>query len=104
MKIIVLFNLKPGVSAEDYEAWAKSRDIPVVNSLTSVDAFRIFRFTGLLGSDTPPPFQYTEIIDVNNGEVFFKEIGTDPIQALAAEFQQWADNPLFLQTSEIIPN
>ena len=101
MKIIVLFNLKPGVKVEDYEAWARSRDIPVVNSLTSIDDFRIFQFTGLLGSDAKPPFQYVELIDVNNADAFFQEISTDMMKELAAEFQQWAENPLFLHTNEI---
>ena len=32
-KIVALFNLKPGVSVEDYEAWAKAKDIPTVNGL-----------------------------------------------------------------------
>jgi len=102
MKIIVLFNLKADVSVEAYEAWAKSRDLPVVNSLTSVDDFRVFQFTGLLGSEAPPPFQYIEVIDVNDGDVFFTEIGTDVMKAVAAEFQEWADAPLFLTTSEIV--
>ena len=101
MKIIVLFNLKPDVKVEDYEAWARSRDIPVVNSLTSIDDFRIFQFTGLLGSDAKPPFQYVELIDVNNADAFFQEISTDMMKELAAEFQQWAENPLFLHTNEI---
>ena len=30
-RIIALFNLKPGISEADYEAWAKAKDIPTVN-------------------------------------------------------------------------
>ena len=46
-KIVALFNLKPGVSVEDYEAWAKSKDIPTVNGLKSVDELAVFKSVGL---------------------------------------------------------
>mgnify|MGYP000668011295 CR=1 FL=1 len=49
MRLLVLFNLKPGVSPEDYEHWAKTRDMPTVRSLPSIDDFRAYRVTGLLG-------------------------------------------------------
>ena len=39
--VIVLFNLKPGVSREACEAWARESDLPVVNALPSVDALNI---------------------------------------------------------------
>jgi len=32
-KILVLFNLNEGTSVADYEAWAKTVDIPTVNGL-----------------------------------------------------------------------
>jgi hypothetical protein len=34
--IVVLFNLKPGVEASAYEAWARDRDLPNVKALPSV--------------------------------------------------------------------
>lgn len=55
MRIIVLFNLKPGVDAAAYEAWARSTDIPGVRALKSVDDFQVYRATGLFGSDAKPP-------------------------------------------------
>ena len=75
-KIVALFNLKPGVSVEDYEAWAKAKDIPTVNGLTSVDEFAVFKSVGLLGSDDKPPYAYIEIIDVNDMEGFGGEVST----------------------------
>ena len=55
MKIIVLFNLKPGVSISEYEQWARTRDIPGVNALESVSSFTVHRATGLFGSDAASP-------------------------------------------------
>ena len=101
MRLLVLFNLKPGVSAADYEHWAKTRDIPTVRSLPSIDDFRAYRVTGLLRSDTLAPYAYAEVIDVANMDGFFSDIGTPTMQAVSAEFQNWADAPLFLMTAEV---
>jgi hypothetical protein len=100
-KIIVLFNLKRGVSAADYEAWAKSVDLPTVNGLASVDEFAVLRSTGLLGSDSPAPYAYTEIIDVNDMDRFGAEVDTDKMKAIAASFQKMADAPLFILTEPL---
>ena len=100
-KIVVLFNLKPGVSAEDYEAWAKTKDIPTVNGLTSVDAFTVFRSAGLLGSEEAPPYAYIEIIDVNDMGVFGEEVSTETMQAVAAEFQAMASDLAFILTDKL---
>ena len=47
MRIICLFNLKPGVDVSEYEAWAKTRDIPTVNGLGSVTSFTVHKATGV---------------------------------------------------------
>jgi hypothetical protein len=99
-RLIVLFNLKPGKSAADYEAWARATDLPIVNGLKSIDRFEVFRSTGLLGSDQPPPYQYVEIIDVNDLSLFGDEVGTERMKRVAAEFQAWAD-PVFISTEPI---
>lgn len=101
MRIIVLFNLKPGVSATHYEAWAKSADIPTVRGLTSIAGFEVFAATHLLGSDDTPPYAYVEIIDVDDFDKFGAEIGTATMQRISAEFQTLADNPRFLVTRNI---
>lgn len=99
--IIVLFNLKDGVSHDDYEEWARSTDIPVVRTLASVDQYEVFRSSGLLGSDDPAPFQYVEMIAINDGDVFAQDIGTDVMTEIAAQFQTFADNPQFLMTDKL---
>jgi len=100
-KIIVLFNLKPEVSAADYEAWAKATDLPTVNGLKSVDSFEVFRSTGLLGSDNKPPYAYIEMIDVNDMAQFGTDISTDIMQEIAAKFQSMTDDLTFIQTSKL---
>ena len=99
--IIVLFNLKDGVDPSDYETWAKSTDLPIVRGLDSIDSFSVFRASGLIGSDAQPPYQYVEVISVGDMTRFGEEIASETMQKVAAEFQEHADNPLFLMTESI---
>jgi hypothetical protein len=100
MRILVLFNLKDGVSEADYEAWAVAHDLPGVNALPSVDAFRVWKSKGLLMGDGAPPYRYFEIIDVNDPDGFQKDVGSDAVQALAADFGRLAD-AVFVVADEI---
>ena len=100
-KIVALFNLKPGVSVADYEAWAKAKDIPTVNGLQSIDEFAVFKSVGLLGSEDKPPYAYIEIIDVNDMEKFGGEVSTETMQAIAGEFQAMADDLSFILTDKL---
>jgi hypothetical protein len=99
-RIIALFNLKPGKTAADYEAWAKTRDLPTVNALSSIDKFEVFRSEALLGTEDAPPYQYIEIIDVADMDAFGADVASDTMQAIAAEFQGWADTT-FIVTDKV---
>lgn len=99
--IVVLFNLKPGVSPSDYEEWARTTDLPTVTRLPSVDDFAVLRTTGLLGSEAPAPFQYVELLRVNDMEQLGTDVSSETMQKVAGEFQQFADNPQFMLTENI---
>ena len=99
--IVVLFNLKSGVNASDYEEWARTTDLPNVNRLPSVAQFSVLRTTGLLGSDAPAPFQYVELLEVNDMAQLGGDVSSETMQKVAAEFQQFADNPQFMLTESI---
>lgn len=102
MRIIVLFNLKTGVSIGEYEKWAKTRDIPGVNALGSVEGFTVHKATGVFGDDTgKPPYDYFEIIDIKTMDGFVADISTEEFQAAAAPFQEYADNPQFILTEDL---
>lgn len=100
-RIVVLFNLKDDAAVEEYEAWARATDLPTVNGLTSVDAFTVHRSVGLLGSDGKPPYEYIEIIDVNDMATFGAEVGEENMRKVAGEFQAFADGPVFILTDNI---
>ena len=101
MRIIVLFNLKADADPAAYENWARTTDIPGVNALASVKDFQVHRATGVLGSDAPPPYAYFEVIDVADMEAFGGDAASEAVQKMAAEFQQFADNPQFILTETL---
>lgn len=90
-RIIALFNLKPGIDRAAYEEWARSTDLPIVNGLASIKEFAVFRSVVTMGSEVPPPYQYIEIIDVADMDQFGRDIGTETMQKVAAQFQDMAD-------------
>lgn len=100
-KIVALFNLKPEVSVEDYEKWAKSTDIPTVNGLKSIDDFKVYKSIALLGTEDKPPYAYVEVIDVNDMEGFGADVSTEKMQAIAAEFQGMTSELFFILTEKL---
>jgi hypothetical protein len=100
MIIFAVFNLKPGVSAAAYEEWAKDVDLPTVNALPSIASFRVFRATGVLGSDATPPYGYVEVLDVKDMEQFGADVASAAMQEVAAAFQGMVE-VTFLTTEEI---
>ena len=101
MRIIVLFNLKPDADPAAYENWARTTDIPGVNALASVRDFQVHRATGVLGSDAPSPYAYFEVIDITDMAAFGADALSEAVQKVAAEFQQFADNPKFILTETL---
>ncbi len=101
--VLVLFNLKANASVTDFEHWAKSKDIPTVKSLGSINDFRVLKLGMILGSDKPAPYQYAELIEINNMEAFFADLGSEAVQAGAKQFNEFADSPLFILADDINP-
>lgn len=99
--IVVLFNLKSGVDANAYEAWATATDLPIVNGLSSINKFEVFKTTGLLGSDSPAPYQYVELLVINDFDKFGEQVSSDTMKKVASEFQEFADSPLFITLENI---
>ena len=99
--VIVLFNLKPGTDVAAYEAWARETDLATVRTLPSIGAFDVYKTSGLMGSDDPSPYAYVEVIDVKDMDQFGKDVATEVMQKVAAEFQGFADNPMFIMASSL---
>lgn len=94
--VIVLFNLKPGISRSDYERWAREHDLPTVGALASMDRFEVLRSRGLLVGEGEPPYEYVEIMRVPDMDAFGRDLADPSVQAGAARFREFADNPVFI--------
>lgn len=100
-KIVVLFNLKPGVDVAAYEHWARTTDLPIVNALPSVRRFEVLRSLSLLGTDAKPPYAYVELLEVTGLEALGTDIATETMARVAAEFGGFADRPQFIVTESL---
>lgn len=99
-KIVVLFNLKNDADQNAYEQWAQTTDLPTVNALSSVNRFEVLKSNGLLGGGDAP-YQYVEILDITSIDALMNDAGTETMQRVANEFQAFADNPLFITTTDL---
>jgi len=97
---IVLFNLKDSGSAAEYERWARESDIPAVRKLRSVASFEALKGAGLLGGGASP-YQYFEIFRINDLKLFGEGLATEAVQKMAAQFNTFADRPLFIVTEAL---
>jgi hypothetical protein len=98
--IVVLFNLKPGADPAEYENWARSTDLPVVNGLDSVKQFTVLKSSALLGGGAAP-YQYVEILDVHSVEGLRADATSELMRRVAREFREYADAPLFIVTDSL---
>lgn len=94
--IIALFNLQDAAAQAEYEAWALATDLPTVRKMDSVDRFDTLRAKMLLGTDSPPPYEYIEIIELNDFDRFREEVATETMQRVAGEFRGFAKDPQFI--------
>jgi hypothetical protein len=98
--LICLFNLKDASQQAAYERWAREVDLPTAGGLPSVDKFEVLRAKGLL-TGGPSPFQYVEILRINSMDQLGKDVGSAAMQAVSAQFQAFADNPMFIITESL---
>jgi hypothetical protein len=98
--IVVLFNLHKSADVARYESWARDVDRPAVTRLKSVSSFEVLKSQGLLGGGTAP-YQYCEIIGVQDLKQFGADVATAAMQTVAAQFQEFADKPLFILTEAL---
>jgi hypothetical protein len=89
--IIVLVNLEEGVDPEDYERWVLESYAPAVRSLSSVEDWRDYRTSGLLGSDAAPPYRYVVTLEVRDPEQLGRDMEGEEMQRLLSELHDLAE-------------
>jgi hypothetical protein len=89
--MIVLINLKDGVRPEDYERWVLESYAPAVKNLSSVEDWRDYRASGLLGSDAAPPYRYVVTLEVKDLEQLGRDVEGEVMQRLFSELHELAE-------------
>ena len=89
--MIVLVNLKEGVSPEDYERWILESYAPAVKSLPSVEDWRDYRVNGLLGSDAAPPYRYVVTLELSDPGLLGEDVRGEEMQRLISELHELAE-------------
>jgi hypothetical protein len=89
--MIVLVDLKEGVDPEDYERWVLESYAPAVRELPSVEDWRDYRATGLLGSDAAPPYRYVVTLDIRDLDQLGRDVASEGMQGLLSELHDLAD-------------
>jgi REDY-like protein HapK len=89
--MIVLVDLKEGVDPEDYERWVLESYAPAVRELPSVEDWRDYRATGLLGSDAAPPYRYVVTLDIRDLDQLGRDVASEGMQALLSELHDLAE-------------
>ncbi len=89
--MIVLVNLKEGVSPEDYERWVVESYAPAVRRLPSVADWRNHRVSGLLGSDAAPPYRYVVTVEIDGLAQLGRDMAGEESQRLLSELHGFAE-------------
>lgn len=99
-RVIVLFNLKPGVDPATYETWAAGTEAPVVRGLASVTGYTVHRATGLLGGGHAP-YAYAEVLDVTDLDGLVADASRHPMTEITEAFRAFAEDPQFIVTEAV---
>lgn len=98
--LVVLFNIKNEEDKAKYELWAKTTDVPTVKALGAIDDFKVYRLNAIMGTADKPPYQYCEVLDINDMDKLVGELDSDTMKRVAGEFQAFADNPMFIVSEQ----
>ena len=89
--MIVLVNLKEGVTPEEYESWLQERYVPAILDLASVDEWRGYRVGSLPESGGDPPYRYVVSVGINDLEQLGKDMESERVQRLVGEVGRFAE-------------
>lgn len=101
-QLILLYNLKDGVSRDDFETWVRDVDYPSMRGLSRVTSFTNYRAEKLLMGEGEPSVQYVEIFDIPDLDGFTSEdMPGETVQSVMGAFMGFAEAPQFIICSEV---
>lgn len=85
-KEIILYNLAPHVSDNEYEAYVESEKGPLMDSLKSVVKFELVRIAGTVSGEIP--YRYVGIMHLTSLDDFYKnDASSERFKAFLAKWK-----------------
>jgi hypothetical protein len=102
-KLFLTYKLKPGVTADRFEAWIRDRDYPAMRGLSRVASYVNHRAERLLMGEGAPSMDYIEVFDIPDLDGFVaQDMPGGVVQAIMGEFMGLVDDPQFVVASEVV--
>ena len=98
-KEIILYNLKPSVTDEEYLRYCEDRKGPLIRSLPSCNDFTLVRITGSQKGEIP--YAYVGIVDVTSIEEWKRDAASEPFQLFLKEWIPMVQTFHILMGSEV---
>jgi hypothetical protein len=89
--MIVLVNLKEGVTPQEYETWLEECYVPAILEFASVDEWLGYRVGGLPESGGEPPYEYVVSVEINDLEQLGRDMKSEHVQRLLGELGEYAE-------------
>lgn len=98
-KAFFLFNLKPGVSVEDYARWSLAVNHPFARSVKEIKRFHDHRAVGTLEGE--PAYQIIEEIEIESVEAYKAAMERPEFKAFGEQWSQWVSDWIVIFTEPI---
>ena len=73
-----LVRLKPGATAEDYQAFVRRVDYPAVARIASIRSYRSTRVAGTLPAEHRVPFDFIDVVETDDLQAYLRDLETHP--------------------------
>ncbi|MBL4618253.1 MAG: hypothetical protein JKY46_11210 [Robiginitomaculum sp.] len=101
-QLILLYKLKDGVTASDFENWVRTTDYPAMRGLERVRSLTTYRTEKLLMGEGDPSVQYVEVFDIQDLDGFTSEdMPGETVQNIMGQFMGLAEAPQFIICEEV---
>ncbi len=89
--LIVMLKLKEGADRQRYEAFARDTDRPTAMALSSIRDWQLYRAQGLVGADGDTPFDYLEVVQVDDTDQMAQDMAGPQIAELSEQLAEFAE-------------
>jgi hypothetical protein len=94
MELVIWYSkLKPGVTPEAYEKWARDFDYKHARQIPSIISYRIFRADSTFDGNAITDHDYVEIVEITSLDAYRKDIASHPsAQAVISQIGDYIES------------